>query len=189
MPDNHARLSPALVETIAGLSAGTISTLVVHPLDVVKTRLQSKQFHMPNTAPHPLLLIFSLLFSLYTKHTVTDIYLFATQFIAMNPPCPKMASQSCAPSSRTNAHYKRSTAASLPIYSETQVHGRSSSTSNPSLRDNSFDSIIALPPLLPPLLFKLARMPGEIKAREFHDSNNTHSRQQITSSPQAFQES
>ncbi|KAG0648281.1 FAD carrier FLX1 [Hyphodiscus hymeniophilus] len=40
MNENHARLSPALVETIAGLSAGTISTLVVHPLDVVKTRLQ-----------------------------------------------------------------------------------------------------------------------------------------------------
>ncbi len=42
MSDNHARLSPALVETIAGLSAGTISTLAVHPLDVIKTRLQSK---------------------------------------------------------------------------------------------------------------------------------------------------
>jgi Mitochondrial carrier protein len=41
MNDNHARLSPALVETIAGLSAGTISTLAVHPLDVIKTRLQS----------------------------------------------------------------------------------------------------------------------------------------------------
>jgi Mitochondrial carrier protein len=41
MNENHARLSPALVETIAGLSAGTISTLAVHPLDVIKTRLQS----------------------------------------------------------------------------------------------------------------------------------------------------
>ncbi|RDL35025.1 Mitochondrial carrier protein-like protein [Venustampulla echinocandica] len=40
MNDNHARISPALVETIAGLSAGTISTLAVHPLDVIKTRLQ-----------------------------------------------------------------------------------------------------------------------------------------------------
>jgi solute carrier family 25 folate transporter 32 len=44
MNDNHARLSPALVETIAGLSAGTISTLAVHPLDVIKTRLQSTSF-------------------------------------------------------------------------------------------------------------------------------------------------
>ncbi|TVY26123.1 Mitochondrial FAD carrier protein [Lachnellula hyalina] len=41
MTDNHARFSPALVETIAGLSAGTVSTLAVHPLDVIKTRLQS----------------------------------------------------------------------------------------------------------------------------------------------------
>jgi solute carrier family 25 folate transporter 32 len=41
MNENHARLSPALVETIAGLSAGTITTLAVHPLDVIKTRLQS----------------------------------------------------------------------------------------------------------------------------------------------------
>jgi solute carrier family 25 folate transporter 32 len=45
MNENHARLSPALVETIAGLSAGTISTLSVHPLDVIKTRLQSTSHH------------------------------------------------------------------------------------------------------------------------------------------------
>ncbi|KAM0245407.1 hypothetical protein ACHAQJ_010571 [Trichoderma viride] len=36
----HAGLSPAIVESIAGLSAGTIATLVVHPLDIVKTRMQ-----------------------------------------------------------------------------------------------------------------------------------------------------
>ncbi|KAF4120514.1 solute carrier family 25 (mitochondrial folate transporter), member 32 [Geosmithia morbida] len=35
-----AGLSPAVVESIAGLSAGTVSTLVVHPLDIVKTRMQ-----------------------------------------------------------------------------------------------------------------------------------------------------
>lgn len=33
-------LSPSLVETIAGFTAGVCSTLVVHPLDIVKTRLQ-----------------------------------------------------------------------------------------------------------------------------------------------------
>lgn len=38
----HAGLSPAIIESIAGLSAGTVATLVVHPLDIVKTRMQSK---------------------------------------------------------------------------------------------------------------------------------------------------
>lgn len=39
---SHAGLSPALVETAAGLSAGSVATLVVHPLDIVKTRMQSR---------------------------------------------------------------------------------------------------------------------------------------------------
>lgn len=43
MPKPHdAGISPAVVESIAGLSAGTIATLVVHPLDIVKTRMQSE---------------------------------------------------------------------------------------------------------------------------------------------------
>lgn len=42
MSDSHVRFAPALIETIAGLSAGTASTLVAHPLDVIKTRLQGK---------------------------------------------------------------------------------------------------------------------------------------------------
>ncbi|KAI0471094.1 mitochondrial carrier domain-containing protein [Xylariaceae sp. FL0804] len=40
MTRNHAGLSPASVETVAGLSAGAVATLVVHPLDLVKTRMQ-----------------------------------------------------------------------------------------------------------------------------------------------------
>lgn len=49
MPDHHhAGLSPALVESVAGLSAGTIATLVVHPLDIVKTRMQSTSFPSQN---------------------------------------------------------------------------------------------------------------------------------------------
>ncbi|KAG9235501.1 mitochondrial carrier protein-like protein [Amylocarpus encephaloides] len=51
MNDNHALLTPALVETIAGLSAGIISTLAVHPLDVIKTRLQIQR--NASTTPTP----------------------------------------------------------------------------------------------------------------------------------------
>ncbi|KAK5129797.1 hypothetical protein LTR08_002817 [Meristemomyces frigidus] len=35
-----ATLSPSVVESVAGFTAGVVSTLVVHPFDVVKTRLQ-----------------------------------------------------------------------------------------------------------------------------------------------------
>ncbi len=41
----HAGLPPAAVEAIAGLSAGSAATLVVHPLDIVKTRMQSEYTH------------------------------------------------------------------------------------------------------------------------------------------------
>jgi solute carrier family 25 folate transporter 32 len=34
--------SSALVETVAGLSAGTMAVLIVHPLDIIKTRMQSE---------------------------------------------------------------------------------------------------------------------------------------------------
>jgi solute carrier family 25 folate transporter 32 len=36
-------LTPSLVETAAGFSAGVVSTLAVHPFDVVKTRIQLEQ--------------------------------------------------------------------------------------------------------------------------------------------------
>ncbi|KAI1407261.1 mitochondrial carrier [Hypoxylon sp. FL1857] len=69
MTQNHAGLSPASAETIAGLTAGSIATLVVHPLDIVKTRMQIHQrsaasSHQPLTTmslirtltqnPHPI---------------------------------------------------------------------------------------------------------------------------------------
>lgn len=38
-----ANLSPSIVESAAGFTAGVVSTLVVHPFDVVKTRLQIEQ--------------------------------------------------------------------------------------------------------------------------------------------------
>ncbi|PGH31584.1 solute carrier family 25 (mitochondrial folate transporter), member 32 [[Emmonsia] crescens] len=43
MNDNHG-LSPSVVETLAGFTAGISSTLAVHPLDVIKTRLQVDRF-------------------------------------------------------------------------------------------------------------------------------------------------
>ena len=46
---NRHGLSPASIETLAGLSAGLVSTIVVHPLDIIKTRLQGKR-----TVPLPL---------------------------------------------------------------------------------------------------------------------------------------
>jgi solute carrier family 25 folate transporter 32 len=38
-----ATLSPSIVESAAGFSAGIVSTLAVHPFDIVKTRLQIEQ--------------------------------------------------------------------------------------------------------------------------------------------------
>ena len=40
----HPALPPSLVETVAGFTAGIVSTLAVHPFDVVKTRLQGRNF-------------------------------------------------------------------------------------------------------------------------------------------------
>ena len=39
----NASLSPSLVESVAGFTAGVVSTLAVHPFDIVKTRLQIEQ--------------------------------------------------------------------------------------------------------------------------------------------------
>ena len=47
----HAGLSPALVETVAGLSAGSMATLIVHPLDIVKTRMQRASLPRPSSSP------------------------------------------------------------------------------------------------------------------------------------------
>ncbi|KAI0119152.1 mitochondrial carrier [Daldinia grandis] len=70
MPQNHAGLSPASVETVAGLSAGSIATLVVHPLDIVKTRMQIYQ----RTSHQPLTTV-SLIRSLtQTPHPVASLY-------------------------------------------------------------------------------------------------------------------
>ncbi|KAK0739836.1 mitochondrial carrier domain-containing protein [Apiosordaria backusii] len=50
--DGRGGLSPALVETVAGLSAGALATLIVHPLDIVKTRMQiHRSSHNPNSPP------------------------------------------------------------------------------------------------------------------------------------------
>ncbi|PVH85460.1 mitochondrial carrier protein-like protein [Cadophora sp. DSE1049] len=70
MSENHARLSPALVETIAGLSAGTISTLAVHPLDVIKTRLQIQR----NTSQTPINAFTILRSLLSNNHPIQSLY-------------------------------------------------------------------------------------------------------------------
>ncbi|KAI0398078.1 mitochondrial folate carrier protein [Xylariaceae sp. FL0594] len=45
MERHDAGLSPALIETIGGLAGGSVATLVVHPLDIVKTRMQIHRSH------------------------------------------------------------------------------------------------------------------------------------------------
>lgn len=40
-------LSPSLIESTAGFTAGIVSTLVAHPFDVVKTRLQGTSHGVP----------------------------------------------------------------------------------------------------------------------------------------------
>ncbi|KAB5575972.1 mitochondrial carrier domain-containing protein [Coniochaeta sp. 2T2.1] len=70
---NGSRLPPsALVETLAGLSAGSIATLTVHPLDIVKTRMQ---IHRSVTSPTHQLTTLSLLRTLTsTPHPVRALY-------------------------------------------------------------------------------------------------------------------
>lgn len=49
MASSNNRISPEVIETIAGLTAGLASTIIVHPLDIIKTRMQL------DTSAHPLL--------------------------------------------------------------------------------------------------------------------------------------
>lgn len=41
-------LSPSIVETVAGFTAGIVSTLSLHPLDLIKTRLQGMVYPAGN---------------------------------------------------------------------------------------------------------------------------------------------
>ncbi|KAI0122864.1 mitochondrial carrier domain-containing protein [Xylariales sp. AK1849] len=72
MTQNHAGISPALVETISGLTAGSVATLVVHPLDIVKTRMQLHRSTAPTSAS---LTTISLIRTLtQTPHPVRALY-------------------------------------------------------------------------------------------------------------------
>ncbi|KAK4114449.1 mitochondrial carrier [Canariomyces notabilis] len=67
-----AGLSRALVETVAGLSAGSMATLIVHPLDIVKTRMQ---IHRSSLAPTSTLTTVSLIRSLVaTERPLAALY-------------------------------------------------------------------------------------------------------------------
>ncbi|TKW57613.1 Mitochondrial FAD carrier protein FLX1 [Colletotrichum tanaceti] len=68
----NAGISPALVESVAGLSAGSVATLVVHPLDIVKTRMQ---IHRSAANPSVSLTTMSLIRTLtQNPHPVASLY-------------------------------------------------------------------------------------------------------------------
>ncbi|KAI0407464.1 mitochondrial folate carrier protein [Xylaria palmicola] len=72
MTRQDAGLSPAFVETIAGLTAGSVATLVVHPLDIVKTRMQ---IHRSSAATSQTLTTISVIRGLTrTPHPVAALY-------------------------------------------------------------------------------------------------------------------
>jgi len=49
MPTKHERISAPTIETVAGMTAGLASTITVHPLDIIKARMQL------DTSPNPLM--------------------------------------------------------------------------------------------------------------------------------------
>ncbi|KAJ5033440.1 uncharacterized protein L3040_008555 [Drepanopeziza brunnea f. sp. 'multigermtubi'] len=70
MSDNHARASPT-VEAIAGFTAGVATTVAVHPLDVIKTRLQIQRKASSPTATSALTIFRTLISS---KHPLQSLY-------------------------------------------------------------------------------------------------------------------
>ncbi|KAK2058524.1 mitochondrial carrier [Colletotrichum caudatum] len=67
-----AGISPALVESVAGLTAGSVATLVVHPLDIVKTRMQ---IHRSAANPSISLTTMSLIRTLTrNQHPIASLY-------------------------------------------------------------------------------------------------------------------
>ncbi|KAI5924268.1 mitochondrial carrier domain-containing protein [Camillea tinctor] len=72
MLQNHAGFSPAFVETISGLSAGSIATLVVHPLDIVKTRMQIHRTSATN--PQSLTTVALIRTLTRSPHPVASLY-------------------------------------------------------------------------------------------------------------------
>ncbi|KAG6009974.1 hypothetical protein E4U21_000745 [Claviceps maximensis] len=70
----YGGLPPALVESMAGLSAGIVATLVVHPLDIVKTRMQIHRSTGPSASAPPTTVAILRSLTSNKQHVLLSLY-------------------------------------------------------------------------------------------------------------------